>query len=204
MAYMAPQVVGKTGYSWQVDWWSLGVTAYELLFKKRPFDGQTSEKMTNSILNDDLQFPEDARTKCSDAGISAICAVGHLYTKSTVSPTNYCPQFLDHNPNTRLGCRPHGQGFIDVQEHPWFSSIDWEKLQNKECQPPFVPDVRIPRSISKLLPKRCHSQTKRPNFDLTHELDEFLLAEKPLTHSKRKANADVDKMKPGLRQLEEE
>jgi len=38
---------------------------------------------------------------------------------------------------------------------------------------------------------------------VVHELDEFLLAEKPLTHTKRKANPDVEKMKPELRQLEE-
>ena len=59
MAYMAPQVIGKKGYSWQVDWWSLGVTAYELLFHKRPFDGRNAEKMTHSILKDPLTFPED-------------------------------------------------------------------------------------------------------------------------------------------------
>src|SRR4051812_34451186 len=34
MAYMAPEVVGRKGYSWAIDWWSLGVTAYELLFSK--------------------------------------------------------------------------------------------------------------------------------------------------------------------------
>lgn len=42
------------------------------------------------------------------------------------------------------------------------------------------------------------------NFDIAHELDEFLLVERPLTHSKRKANPDWEKMKPELRQLEEE
>src|SRR5258705_390430 len=45
---------------------------------------------------------------------------------------------------------------------------------------------------------------KQANFDVAHELDEFLLAEKPLTHSKRKANPDLEKMKPELRQLEEQ
>jgi len=44
---------------------------------------------------------------------------------------------------------------------------------------------------------------KQANFDVAHELDEFLLAEKPLTHSKRKANPDLEKKKPELRQLEE-
>jgi hypothetical protein len=42
------------------------------------------------------------------------------------------------------------------------------------------------------------------NFDVSHELDEFLMVEKPLTHSKRKANPDLEKMKPELRQLEEQ
>ena len=45
---------------------------------------------------------------------------------------------------------------------------------------------------------------KQSNFDVVHELDEFLLAEKPLTHTKRKAIPDLEKMKPELRQLEEQ
>lgn len=45
---------------------------------------------------------------------------------------------------------------------------------------------------------------KQANFDVSHELDEFLMVEKPLTHSKRKANPDFEKMKPELRQLEEQ
>jgi len=165
MAYMAPQVVGRKGYSWQIDWWSLGITAYELLFHKRPFDGRTSDKMTHSILKDPLRFPEDG---CSEEGISALRGL------------------LDRDPETRLGCRPKGQGWKDVQHHPWFVLIDWDNLTNKESQPPYVPDM------------------KQANFDVTHELDEFLMVEKPLTHSKRKTNTDLDKLKPELRQLEEQ
>jgi len=45
---------------------------------------------------------------------------------------------------------------------------------------------------------------KQANFDITHELDEFLMVEKPLTHSKRKTITDLDKLKPELRQLEEQ
>ena len=45
---------------------------------------------------------------------------------------------------------------------------------------------------------------KKANFDVSHELDEFMMVEKPLTHSKRKANPDFEKMKPELRQMEEQ
>jgi serine/threonine kinase 32 len=75
MAYMAPQVVSRKGYSWQIDWWSLGVTAYELLFHSRPFDGRTAEKMTQSILRDPLKFPDNASDRVSDEGVTFLKGV---------------------------------------------------------------------------------------------------------------------------------
>ncbi|KAJ7596661.1 kinase-like domain-containing protein [Mycena floridula] len=168
MAYMAPQVVGRKGYNWAVDFWSLGVTAYELLYHRRPFDGRNTERMTQAILKEPLRFPESSSVHCSSAGQLALRG------------------FMDRDPATRLGCRPNGQGIIDIHEHPWFSTINWEALVTKECQPPYVPDMN------------------QANFDVSHELDEFLMVEKPLTHSKRKANTDLDKLKPELRQLEEQ
>ena len=43
------------------------------------------------------------------------------------------------------------------------------------------------------------------NFDVqAHALDEFFLTEKPLRQSKRKANSNPEKMKPELRQMEEQ
>jgi serine/threonine kinase 32 len=85
MAYMAPQVIGKKGYSWQVDWWSLGVTAYELLFHKRPFDGRNAEKMTQSILKDPLTFPESTATQLSSAAMSALRGVNFSCRSSKLS-----------------------------------------------------------------------------------------------------------------------
>lgn len=86
------------------------------------------------------------------------------------------------------------------------ASIDWDALRSKDVQPPFVPDVSACRN---LFP--CQSfmnvtflQMKKANFDVSHELDEFMMVEKPLTHSKRKAHPDLEKMKPELRQLEEQ
>ena len=68
MAYMAPEVIGRLGYSWQCDWWSLGVVAWELLFHRRPFDGRTADKMKHSILKDSIRFPSSAKEKCSKDG----------------------------------------------------------------------------------------------------------------------------------------
>ena len=76
MAYMAPEVVGRTGYTWCVDWWSLGVVMWELLFHKRPFDGKSAEKMTNAILNDPIDIPGAARDRVSPSCQDFLLKVG--------------------------------------------------------------------------------------------------------------------------------
>lgn len=34
LAYLAPEVYEGTGYTFEVDWWSLGVTFYECIYNK--------------------------------------------------------------------------------------------------------------------------------------------------------------------------
>ncbi|KAJ6607942.1 kinase-like domain-containing protein [Mycena sp. CBHHK59/15] len=151
MAYMAPQVLERNGYSWQIDWWSLGVMAYELIFNKRPFSGQTSAQLTRAILEDPLKFPEDARSICSDACIGVLQGLLH------------------RNPAKRLSCRQDG---YDIQQHPWFVSTGWGDLETKAAQPPFVPDTKSANfdasyELEELLEKPKHP---RPNFSAGVEL----------------------------------
>jgi serine/threonine kinase 32 len=78
MAYMAPEILNKRGYTYTIDWWSLGVCAYELIFGRRPFRGKTNGDLTHSISNDPLKFPEDCEKKCSRQGMIALKAVSDL------------------------------------------------------------------------------------------------------------------------------
>jgi serine/threonine kinase 32 len=84
MAYMAPEIIGKQGYTWCVDWWSLGVTAYELLFHKRPFDKRTADRMRHAILKDPINFPEDAASKVSPACIQVLQGVCGIFASPLV------------------------------------------------------------------------------------------------------------------------
>jgi len=72
VVYMAPEILFKKGYSSTIDWWSLGVYTYELIFGRRPFRGRTNGGLTHSITKDRLRFPEDAEMKYSKRGIQAL------------------------------------------------------------------------------------------------------------------------------------
>lgn len=49
--YIAPEIINKTSSDNKtIDWWSLGVIAYELLVGVRPFCGYSIEEIIDNIL----------------------------------------------------------------------------------------------------------------------------------------------------------
>ncbi|KAF8930291.1 hypothetical protein BGZ52_001231 [Haplosporangium bisporale] len=147
MAYMAPEVLLRKGYFESVDWWSLGVVMFELLFGRRPFRGKSNDLLTNSILRDPLPFPENVHDM-----ISAPCL-------------DVLSRLCERDISKRLGCT--SDGLDAFKNHPWFDGMEWDKLVTKEATPPFEPD------------------SKRANFDATHELEELLMEDNPLKAKKR-------------------
>lgn len=142
LAYMAPEVCSRNGYSWQADWWSLGVCTYELLFGRRPFEGKNADLLTAAVAKDSLRFPERASEVCSAEGISVIKQVRMIGDLGIFAiMLTLCSQLLDKNPKRRLGCTDTNDEMASVRKHPWFARLDWEALEDKELQAPFIPDV---------------------------------------------------------------
>ena len=48
-------------------------------------------------------------------------------------------QLLEKDATCRIGCGSHGAA--DVKCHPFFESINWNRLEAGLCEVPFVPDV---------------------------------------------------------------
>lgn len=150
--YIAPEIVAYQPYSKAVDWWAYGVLLYEMLAGQPPFDGDDEDELFHSIMEYNVSYPKSM-------------------SKEAV---NICKGFMTKRPSKRLGSGPTGEQ--DIQEHRFFMRIDWEKITNREVQPPFVPNVKNPRKPENFDPyftKNACTLTPTDKFIISNIGDEF-------------------------------
>jgi len=131
--YLAPEVLTGRGYNKAVDWWSLGILFYEMTTGLPPFYSENTNIMYKKILHNKLVFPPNY----SELGQSLVRGL------------------LERDPKRRLGGGPLDA--VEIQRHPFFADIDWEKLKRKQYKPPFKPKVESETDTSNFDP--CFTET---------------------------------------------
>ncbi|KAI3653224.1 hypothetical protein MP228_002649 [Amoeboaphelidium protococcarum] len=118
--YLAPEVLLEQKYSFEVDWWSLGVFLYEMVVGVCPFWSENQAAMYHRVLYDPLEFPAEV----TDQDFIDIIS-----------------RLLHRVPNQRLGFGGIENELL-IKEHPFFSQhLDWQLLYDKKITPPYVPQV---------------------------------------------------------------
>ncbi|KAK9964861.1 hypothetical protein ABG768_005995 [Culter alburnus] len=118
--YMAPEIFqsfvsGGTGYALEVDWWSLGVTIFEVLRGWRPYDIHASNSVESL-----LQLFSTVSVQYSSA-----------WHKDLVSLLR---KLLTVNPEHRF-C-----SLAQMQTAPYLSDVNWDDVYEKKMEPGFVPN----------------------------------------------------------------
>ncbi|PWA23124.1 hypothetical protein CCH79_00002456 [Gambusia affinis] len=184
--YMAPELFqsfegSHPGYSFSVDWWSLGIAAYELLRGQRPY-----VMRSNTPSNEILQMFHKVHPTYPAAWSLEMKSLLRKFSVSALSfrrSTSSCQrlsetliptckqsfrlksfsllQLLCIDVQKRISC------LAELQDLDYMSDVNWDAVLNKQLPPGFIPNRR------------------RLNCDPTFELEEMILESKPL-HKKKK------------------
>ena len=114
--YMAPEIILGDEYSFEVDFWSIGICLYEFYCGELPFGEEEEEpmKIYLAIINNNIVFPnfvKDAEFK------------------------NLILLMLNKNKNARYS------RFEQVSGHVWFKDFEWEKLISLEISSEYLPRI---------------------------------------------------------------
>jgi len=56
--YISPEMVDGTGHDFGVDWWAVGVLAYEMLIGVTPFFNKNKQVLMSKIRHSKVVFPD--------------------------------------------------------------------------------------------------------------------------------------------------
>ncbi|KAK8963256.1 Serine/threonine-protein kinase OXI1 [Platanthera guangdongensis] len=110
--YVSPEVVRGDGHEFAVDWWALGILAYEMACGRTPFRGRNRNETFRNVLTRQPEFVGKHRSELTDL-------IARLLVKE---------------PELRLG---FSGGAKEVMAHPFFNGVKWDILADVG-RPPFL------------------------------------------------------------------
>ena len=115
--YVAPEVLNKSGYGKDIDWWSVGVIFFEMLVGYAPFCSEETKEVCYKVINWQkfLKIPDDI--KISKEAEDLIFK-------------------MINNSDKRLG----KSGIEEIKVHPFFKGLDWDNIRSTKA--PFIPDIK--------------------------------------------------------------
>lgn len=119
--YLAPEVISGAGHGSAVDWWTLGVFLYEMLYGRTPFKGENNEKTLINIIKQPLSFPKIGASSTKE--MEEIFQAQDLISKLLVK-----------NPKKRIG---GVKGSVEIKRHEFFKGVNWALIRS--VKPPEVP-----------------------------------------------------------------
>ena len=139
--YLAPEIIKNEGHGSAVDWWTLGIFLYELLFGKTPFKGVGNRATLTNVVGQPLRFPESPVVS-----FPARDLIRGLLVKE---------------PRQRLAYK---RGATEIKQHPFFEGVNWALIRC--ASPPEIPKAvafeRISSTMTSLSEKKVAAVVAAP------------------------------------------
>lgn len=130
--YWAPEILQKAGTYKTSDYWSFGVMLYEMILGRRP---------TCKCSKKDPQWCPFGQSRSMEQFAlkeDGVLVLDVDYPRELpADAVDLLKKLFEPNPEKRIGAKG---GAAEIKAHPFFKSVDWAKLENKEITPPFKPD----------------------------------------------------------------
>ncbi|XP_040993093.1 serine/threonine-protein kinase OXI1-like [Juglans microcarpa x Juglans regia] len=103
--YVAPEIVSGKGHDFAVDWWSLGVLLYEMLYGMTPFKGSNRKETFYRILSKEPEL-----------------------TGETTPLRDLIAKLLEKDPKKRIE-------LVGIKGHDFFEGVEWDDVPQMERPP---------------------------------------------------------------------
>ena len=132
--YIAPEILKGKGYSYSCDYWSIGITIFEIFYGKFPFGNKAKDVLSiyNETMNLPLSFPIIKNGNSNfNIGVNNInILIGNLLKKKVKD--RIC-------------------SFSLIKEEKLFKNFDWDKLIDFKINPPLIPIKNIDEDYYKIM-----------------------------------------------------
>lgn len=141
--FMAPELLEKKEYDYTVDYFTLGVTLYEMIAAKGPFRVR-GEKVLNALLwltavlhmmkmLVSFDFIQVENTEVARRIINDAVSYTPKFTKEC---KDICEGLMEKDPAKRLGFKNNNCDVLKTQ--PFFKEINWGRLEAGERHPSII------------------------------------------------------------------
>ena len=117
-----PEVILNKGHTFSVDWWCIGILAYECLGCQTPFLSDSDMAMYRKI----VKGPAD----------------GNISWPKSIPPDarDFIEAQINVDPLKRPGSMKDGA--LDVKTHKWLAQVDWKKAEARKLEAPWKPKIK--------------------------------------------------------------
>ena len=118
VGYLAPEILCNQNHTYSIDYYAIGIIAYELAYGHRPYIGRTKHEVKQLILTQQAFIEYD-----------------ELPNGYHDEAADFINQLIQRKPKNRLG----RDSISEVINHPWLQGFDWEGMKQKNLRAYYIP-----------------------------------------------------------------